>query len=181
MDYPDLLSHEDIVCRGTPKENIMHLVLTENYGPFVYFLINESEIIYVGQTFSLKGRIYQHTTEKTFTHVCFLEVKGSDLNNIEAAYIVKLNPSINRTIPSNDLYASTGAIRTRSMETLKAAVDRAVEIIGPSFQHGDHRPAKYFKIADVDLATAKIAAAIEESLSDLDAWVTGEPLEAAGE
>lgn len=162
MEYPVLLSDKEIIYRSTRREEVQ-----DKSGPCVYFLINGSEIIYVGQTFSLKNRLYAHSTLKSFTHVCFIDVERSELNNVEASYIVKLNPTDNRTAPSNDLYASTMSIRTRSMETLRSAIDRATEIITPSFQCTDNNPAKYFKISDIDMATAKIAVAIEESLSEL--------------
>jgi hypothetical protein len=95
------------------------------------------------------------------------------MNNTEASYIVALDPPLNYNLPPNDIYWSAGSIRTRSMETLKNAIDRATDIIGPSLKMNNGLDVKYFKKEDIDKAVARVAESIEVSLSDLDAWMTG--------
>ena len=63
----------------------------------VYFLISEyDEVVYVGQTVNLLGRIGEHTKTKEFHRVLYLPTPKSSLLPVEKEFILKLNPKLNR-------------------------------------------------------------------------------------
>lgn len=67
----------------------------------VYFLINVSEVVYVGQSINFQGRIAQHYLEgKRFTHYAAIRCAQQDLREIEARYITALQPRLNIQRPS---------------------------------------------------------------------------------
>ena len=65
--------------------------------PAVYFLHDEGEIVYVGQSKTLRWRIEQHLSEgvKTFDAVSFARCCVSRLLEVEGEYIRKLSPRYN--------------------------------------------------------------------------------------
>jgi len=74
----------------------------------VYFLIKDDHVIYVGQSINLDSRLGGHAS-KGFDSVSYLRVAESELNNVEAFYIVKFNPVLNKALPSNKHYIKEGA------------------------------------------------------------------------
>lgn len=64
----------------------------------VYFLVQNNEIVYIGATTRLNNRINQHRKEniKKFTDVYCIEVKKSELSNIEGKFISKYRPKYNK-------------------------------------------------------------------------------------
>lgn len=67
---------------------------------FVYFLINDGEIVYVGQTIHLMPRIASHKRDKDFDSYNFIECKASELDLIESFYIHVLSPRLNGKLQS---------------------------------------------------------------------------------
>ncbi len=64
--------------------------------PCVYFLLLAGDVVYVGKTVNLVGRIEQHLEDgKSFDRVDFLPV-GDRLEECEAAFIKLLRPPLNR-------------------------------------------------------------------------------------
>jgi len=61
----------------------------------VYFLIKDEEIVYVGQSVNIFSRIGAHETLKDFDTFTYIECDKSELNIIEAKYIVKFKPKYN--------------------------------------------------------------------------------------
>ena len=79
---------------------------------FIYKLIADSECVYVGQTVDLKPRIYQHlSTGKKFDSIGVFQCEIENLNNVEANLIVKLKPSLNRSIPKCDAFVRVTSVR----------------------------------------------------------------------
>jgi hypothetical protein len=76
--------------------------------PFVYFLIKQDSIVYVGQSNNLWDRIAVHRIDKKdFDHVSYVEKSkfpGYTLNDIEAYFILSFLPPINKSVPPNNLY-----------------------------------------------------------------------------
>jgi hypothetical protein len=78
-------------------------------GPGVYFLKDKGEIVYVGQSVMMAGRISQHMADhnKTFNEVMFFKCEKEELDNWEGFFIrllrPKLNGGINRENPSAPL------------------------------------------------------------------------------
>jgi hypothetical protein len=73
--------------------NISHLKIIRG----IYFLVHFHEIVYVGQSTNIIGRILTHIDEATkkFNDVFFIPVPTGDLLKIESAYISSLNPKYN--------------------------------------------------------------------------------------
>lgn len=67
---------------------------------FVYFLINDGEVVYVGQTIHLMPRIASHKRDKDFDSYNFIECKASELDLIESFYIHALSPRLNGKLQS---------------------------------------------------------------------------------
>ena len=78
-----------------PKGEILAMGRTTARLCGVYFLINENEIIYVGQSVNIAGRVGGHHKDKVFTHYTYVECPESHLNALEGLYIEKFDPPLN--------------------------------------------------------------------------------------
>lgn len=67
----------------------------------IYFLLEDSQIVYVGQSVNIYARIANHANEnlKKFTHYSFIECDRKDLSELEALYIGYLAPKLNTVMP----------------------------------------------------------------------------------
>ena len=79
----------------------IYSILNDQYIPsrqegkaFVYFLIKDDEIVYVGQTVDFGQRLIQHSN-KDFDRYNLIMVDEDDVDIIESAYIHFINPKIN--------------------------------------------------------------------------------------
>ena len=63
--------------------------------PGVYFLCHEGNVVYVGQSGNVFGRIGAHLGDKTFDSVFFARVPQSDLDFVEGELIRTLSPKYN--------------------------------------------------------------------------------------
>ena len=70
--------------------------LDEGMG-YVYFLISDEKVLYVGKTFGIHGRIRTHRRSKKFDQVFYILVPKADLLKIEREWIHKLHPPLNMT------------------------------------------------------------------------------------
>jgi predicted DNA-binding transcriptional regulator AlpA len=64
----------------------------------VYFLENQGEIVYIGQSINVASRVNQHIggfRPKTFDHVRVLPCEREELNNWEGFFIRLLEPRLN--------------------------------------------------------------------------------------
>lgn len=64
--------------------------------PCVYFLLDNIEIVYVGQSINLPGRLTQHTLDKNFNRALYLPVVKENLLNVERFFIEHLKPKYNK-------------------------------------------------------------------------------------
>ena len=64
---------------------------------FVYFLLREGEVVYVGQTTNGTARIRQHT-DKVFDEAYVMRCRRRDLDELEDKYIIKYDPAYNKKL-----------------------------------------------------------------------------------
>lgn len=67
----------------------------------VYFLLQDEDIVYVGQSINVLTRLAEHfrASLKQFNRVFVIECKAAELNHLEAMYIDKFRPKFNEVIP----------------------------------------------------------------------------------
>ena len=65
------------------------------HGPCVYFLIDNDDVVYVGQSRSLASRIETHQKNKIFNRSVYLPCPEENLNDVESSLIRKLRPKYN--------------------------------------------------------------------------------------
>ena len=66
----------------------------------IYFLIQDEEVVYVGQTTQGFSRIQAHKN-KQFNKVNYIRCRVDELDELESKYIVKYNPLYNKVLPPN--------------------------------------------------------------------------------
>ena len=64
--------------------------------PCIYFLIESSQIVYVGQSSSLGLRIHAHSIEKSFDKVLYMPIDEYRLLEVERFFIETLEPKYNK-------------------------------------------------------------------------------------
>jgi hypothetical protein len=72
------------------------------YPPGVYFLCQDKDIVYVGQTGNLGSRLAQHLQDKVFDNVYFIPTENC--GQVEADYIRKLKPKYNKVLYNQGAY-----------------------------------------------------------------------------
>ena len=65
--------------------------------PGIYVLVYEGEVMYVGQSKFPLARIGIHDHDITYDRVYFIRCPRDKLLEMEAEYIAKLNPKLNKT------------------------------------------------------------------------------------
>ena len=83
-----LLTRQKIVRKAIPIKPICG----------VYFLLNGSEIVYIGKSINLIERIGNHyvTLDMSFNSYSYIEERPNNLETLEKAYINKLSPRMNK-------------------------------------------------------------------------------------
>ena len=72
------------------------LDLTDTPLVFIYFLIHDDEVVYVGQTMRGLSRVYSHIHNKHFTKIYIIECDEDELDYLEDYYIFKYRPIYNK-------------------------------------------------------------------------------------
>lgn len=130
------------------KAAILAKAQTPKQWAGVYFLINDDEIVYVGQAVDLARRISQHWGgDKVFNKFALVECSIAELSNVEAEYIVKFAPRYNVTLPPNDKWTTRGSIRRRAKE-LGMTMPKVKKYMR---QHGIGNTNGFFLIEDFEL------------------------------
>ena len=71
----------------------------------IYFLIDDDEIVYVGQSVNIYFRFMCHgISGKIFNRISWIDIGDADLDETEADYIIKFNPKYNNSLPICDKY-----------------------------------------------------------------------------
>lgn len=80
---------------------------------YIYFLIDEDEIVYIGQTVSIETRILSHLSENTkeFDRFTALRYPRKVLDHCECEYIVHYKPKYNMVLPPNNKYLSKNELK----------------------------------------------------------------------
>lgn len=107
METEKLLSRKQLVERKTELRGSIS---------GIYFLLDDSEIIYVGQsTSSAINRVVYHriANDKHFDSFVIIECDSDKLNQTEAEYIWKFAPKYNNAMPGNSFYLGRKAIQKR--------------------------------------------------------------------
>lgn len=88
-----------------PLEGRLKSFTEQSIPACIYFLIDDDEIVYVGQTIGLSGRIQTHRKEKLglFEQVLYLPVPQSELDRVEQSFIRALRPRLNIACSAADL------------------------------------------------------------------------------
>lgn len=86
-------------------ENLEKHKVSERKICGIYFLYNSGQLIYIGKSLDILGRINQHTKTKKFDRYSFEEVPKSELAQVEKAcieyYLPKLNTALNPIANTN--------------------------------------------------------------------------------
>jgi len=90
--------HAEALINLLSREEIVRAALSRATLCGVYFLINKGQIVYVGQSTNIHMRIAKHIGTKDFDSFHFVECDRSILDEVEAAYIVALDPPLNRDV-----------------------------------------------------------------------------------
>jgi len=62
----------------------------------VYFLVDNGEVVYVGQSINVSSRVSNHFKDKTFEHAFAIACCAAELDDVERKWIDKLLPIYNR-------------------------------------------------------------------------------------
>ena len=77
----------------------------------VYFLFNENEIVYIGQSINILNRVGTHTQSKTFNSWNYISCSREELNDLEAELIIQHKPVLNSSLPKNKMWISINQIK----------------------------------------------------------------------
>ena len=103
------INKNEVIARAKPV----------THSHYLYFLLDNSEIVYVGQTKCVESRIQQHlNVGRVFDSYSSFDIYDQVPNEIEADYIVKFNPRENRSLPKNNKYVleSKAEFETKGMK-----------------------------------------------------------------
>jgi hypothetical protein len=78
----------------------------------IYFLIRDSEIVYVGKSANVLDRLSKHI-EKGFDSFSIVECSWKDMRMLEPHFIYKFSPPLNVTPPTNRIYQSFNQITAK--------------------------------------------------------------------
>lgn len=131
----------------------------KNFDGKVYFLLKQNKVIYVGQSKSLKNRLMAHS-DKDFDDMSFICVPEHSLNDVEAFYIVKFNPELNRAIPSSNLYVGTGKVRSMMIEILDSTAVKMINDVEVAYEtkkglNPKYKQKTYIKSTDSETLISK--------------------------
>lgn len=73
-----------------------YIDLTNTPTTFIYFLLQDDEVVYVGQTKRGLARVYHHMRDKRFNKIYIIECDISELDYWETFYMFKYKPIYNK-------------------------------------------------------------------------------------
>lgn len=76
-------------------EEINFIDITNEPTTFIYFLLQDEEVVYVGQTTKGTARIIAHR-DKQFNNVYIIKCTDDELDYLENEFILKYNPIYNK-------------------------------------------------------------------------------------
>lgn len=77
-------------------------MIIKNDQYFVYKLLQDRKVVYVGQSTNIFSRIYQHQMDKSkvFDSVETIECLKCNIDEMEFAYICRFSPKLNKDLPT---------------------------------------------------------------------------------
>ena len=92
-------------------------------GAYIYFLLHENEVVYIGKSTSLASRIVEHINSgtKTFDDVSVIECSIDEMDDLEIKYIKEYCPRYNR---ESHLYKKLRESVLLRMDSLKGNLTR---------------------------------------------------------
>lgn len=72
-------------------------------GSYIYFLLNNEIIIYIGQTVHLGGRVNEHLKDKSFDEIYYFSVDESVRLFVEALCIQNYSPELNNEFMESEV------------------------------------------------------------------------------
>ncbi|HHZ69376.1 MAG TPA: hypothetical protein EYN54_03660 [Methylococcaceae bacterium] len=97
-------------------------------GGFIYILKNKGRVVYVGQSITkaaLDDRLVSHSCgreSKVFDSHEYYRVDGCNLNEVEAAEIIKYTPKYNKRLPSNNTYITVKQFSSTLSELIEGFI-----------------------------------------------------------
>lgn len=85
--------------------------LTNIPTTFIYFLVQNQNVVYVGQTTKGLSRVYEHLSSKQFSNIYVIPCDKSDLDYLEDFYIFKYAPIYNKQPNRECRFALSKVIR----------------------------------------------------------------------
>lgn len=142
------------------------VAINEFQFPGVYFLLKDNEVVYVGQSGNVFSRCSSHVSCKDFDSISWIPCIKSELNNLEADFIVKIKPKLNASMPSNDKYWPTSKLLKTikdnygiklSLEDLRRSIqilniEPCIQLQQSAFMHGPSITTNYYVAKEVLLA-----------------------------
>lgn len=112
----------------------------------VYFLSSKGQVVYIGQTLNFDQRIKTHEGEKDFDHISYVKVPAWRKDCIEAFYIHKLSPRLNKVLPIKGIYKSARKLidsyDSIAKKIIRKVVSKHSRYSSQSFS--DNRRKKYY-------------------------------------
>ena len=110
----------------------------------IYFLLLNSDVVYVGQSVDIAGRVLTHSEEnkKEFTSYTFVEYDGQDMDLLEVRYIIKFQPLYNVAILSSRL----GCVTKKRAAHLLGISEDSLSLFTPDVVF---KGRQYFKLHEV--------------------------------
>lgn len=86
------------------EENDIAITIPRYQDVFIYFLIKNNIVVYVGQTKRGVARPFSHK-DKEFDSIKLIYCKEEELDILEDKYITKYNPKYNKTVNNATNYS----------------------------------------------------------------------------
>ena len=108
-----ILTKFNVTLNTAKKPTVLPEELTNHDGdlyeysvvpPCVYFLIDSGQIVYVGQSVNLGGRLVQHKINKEYNRVLYMPIELERLDEIERFFIETLDPKYNMECKTHKNY-----------------------------------------------------------------------------
>lgn len=98
------------------KEMISSIKAYDSDVLYIYHLILDGAVVYVGQTSFLKKRLQNHIQFKEFNSISVKQCNRVDANEIEAIDILTYMPIHNKSLPKNSGFMMVGSVKNKLSE-----------------------------------------------------------------
>ena len=99
--------------RDVSKKEILKnkIAVSSAKKSLIYFLIDNSEIVYVGKTTMGISRVLSHCGVKEFDSYSTIECTTDKLDEMESYYIYKFEPKHNISLPASSIFISRNKLK----------------------------------------------------------------------